>query len=128
MSTDFTPLPPDARMDGYYIGFDRTGCDPVDAILSAVAIAGKGSHSTDGWNNESSYYAGRPGMPDIGPEPSANDLIQKTAERSAREIAVHDTNVAARAYDEAVAMCCQFLGVPNVNWPNPYRTQTEEQA
>jgi len=27
----------------------------------------------------------------------------------------------ASAYDEAVAMCCQFLGVPNVNWPNPYR-------
>lgn len=27
----------------------------------------------------------------------------------------------AKAYDEAVAMCCEFLGVPNVNWPNPYR-------
>jgi hypothetical protein len=92
---DFTPLPVDARMDGYYIGFDRTGCDPVDAILSAVAIAGKGSHSTDGWNDESAYYANRPGLPDVGPEATANELIQKTAERSAREITAHAARPAA---------------------------------
>jgi hypothetical protein len=85
--TGYTPLPPDARMEGYYIGFDRTGCDPVDAILSAVAIAGKGSHSTEGWNDQSDYYANRPGLPDLGPETTANELIQKTADRAAREIA-----------------------------------------
>lgn len=27
----------------------------------------------------------------------------------------------ADAFDEAVAMCCEMLGVANVNWPNPYR-------
>jgi len=36
-------------------------------------------------------------------------------------LAARDREVQAKAYDEAVAMCCEFLGVPNVNWPNPYR-------
>lgn len=122
---DFTPLPADARMDGYYIGFDRTGCDPVDAILSAIAIAGKGSHNTDGWNDESTYYANWPGLPDVGAEATANDLIQKTAERAAREIAAHDRAVSAKAFDEAVAMCCTMAGLRNINWPNPYRDAAE---
>lgn len=44
--------------------------------------------------------------------------------------AVRDVDVMgarAHAWDEAVAMCCEFLGVPNVNWPNKYR-ETEDGA
>lgn len=37
------------RMDAYYYGFDRTGCLPVDRILSAVATAGKMYHHTEDW-------------------------------------------------------------------------------
>lgn len=47
-----TPLPEGARMDAYYFGFERTGVGIIDAILSAVAIAGKGVHSTEGWADE----------------------------------------------------------------------------
>lgn len=37
---------------GYYIGFARTGNEDIDAILSAVAWAAKGWHSTDGWDGD----------------------------------------------------------------------------
>ena len=75
-------LPDDARMDAYYYTFDRTGIAVVDAILSAVAVAGKGSHSTDGWtsNPGHDYYKGRPWLPDAD---CGADLIQATADRSA---------------------------------------------
>lgn len=43
---------PDARMEGYYIDFEKTGVDVVDQILSAVAWAGKGAHGTDAWTDE----------------------------------------------------------------------------
>ena len=77
-------LPDDARMDAYYYGFDRTGVGLVDAILSAVATAGKGSHHTESWGDDSGdYYRGRPGLPDAD---SAVDLIQRTANRSADQI------------------------------------------
>jgi hypothetical protein len=81
----FDPLPDDARMNAYYYGFERTGVGPVDAILSAVAVAGKGSHHTDGWTDESTfgYYAGRPYLPDAD---TAAELIQFTANRSAEQI------------------------------------------
>lgn len=77
-------LPDDARMDAYYYSFDRTGVGPVDAILSAVAVAGKGSHHTDGWRDVSDYYyKERPGLPDAD---SGMDLIQLTANQSADQI------------------------------------------
>jgi hypothetical protein len=41
-------------------------------------------------------------------------------------LAQHDAAAASKAYDEAVAMCCEFLGVPNINWPNPYRVETAD--
>lgn len=74
-------LPDDARMDAYYYGFDRTGSGPIDAILSAVAVAGKGSHHTESWGDESDhgYYKDRAGLPDAK---SAIDLIQKTAQQA----------------------------------------------
>jgi hypothetical protein len=40
---------PQARMDAYYYGFERTGFGLIDNILSAVATAGKRHHSTEGW-------------------------------------------------------------------------------
>lgn len=80
----FEPLPADARMEAYYYSFERTGVAPVDAILSAVAVAGKGAHNTEAWNDEfDDYYSGRPGLPDAT---TAVDLIQRTANQSARRI------------------------------------------
>ena len=51
-AAELLTLPDDARMDAYYYGFDRTGVGPIDAILSAVATAGKGSHHTEGWGGD----------------------------------------------------------------------------
>ena len=83
-AAELQALPDDARMDAYYYGFDRTGVGPIDAILSAVATAGKGSHHTESWGGDSGdYYRGRPGLPDAD---SAVDLIQRTANRSADQI------------------------------------------
>lgn len=38
----------------------------------------------------------------------------------------HDAQVAEKAWDKAVAMCCQMLGARNVNWPNPHRARAAE--
>ena len=71
---------PDARMDAYYYGFDRTGVPEIDAILSAVAYAGKGWHSTEDWygNPEDFNYG-----PFIGQSPG--DVIQAAANEAAAE-------------------------------------------
>lgn len=76
------PLPDDARMEAYYYGFERTGVGFIDAILSAVATAGKGAHHTESWwtDDEYGYYRGRPGLPDAD---NAVDLIQKAAQQAA---------------------------------------------
>ena len=76
-------------MKAYYFGFDATGVGAVDAILSAVAIAGKGAHHTQDWNDDGSgYYSDRPGLaPNTGVEEgSAATLIELTAVRSAARI------------------------------------------
>ena len=39
------------RMNAYYFGFTPTGTEDIDAILSAVASAGKGAHHTESWND-----------------------------------------------------------------------------
>ena len=95
-------LPEEARMDAYYYGFDRTGCGPVDAVLSAVAIAGKGSHNTDGWTNRDvyGYYDKRPGLPanpriDDWTGGSAVELIQLTAKASAEKVKTLSDDIAA---------------------------------
>src|SRR5690606_29146605 len=77
-------LPGDARMEAYYFGFERTGVAAVDAILSAVAVAGKGSHHTEGWSCESEYgdYSDRAGLP-ANPGGSAVSLIQAAASEAA---------------------------------------------
>lgn len=83
------PLPEGSRMDAYYFGFNPTGVGAIDAILSAVAIAGKGAHHTENWNDDGSgYYSDRPGLaPNTGVEEgSAATLIELTAVRSAARI------------------------------------------
>ena len=88
------PLHPDARMQAYYYGFDRTGCGPIDALLSAVAVAGKGSHGTDCWglSDDYGYYDNRPGLPrnpyveGTPQEGSAINLIELTAADGAAKI------------------------------------------
>ena len=95
-------LPEEARMDAYYYGFERTDCGPVDAVLSAVAIAGKGSHNTDGWTNRDvyGYYDKRPGLPanpriDDWTGGSAVELIQLTAKASAEKVKSLSDDLAA---------------------------------
>ena len=96
------PLPEEARMDAYYYGFERTDCGPVDAVLSAVAIAGKGSHNTDGWTDRDvyGYYDKRPGLPanpriDDWTGGSAVELIQLTAKASAEKVKTLSDDLAA---------------------------------
>jgi hypothetical protein len=80
------PLPDDARMDAYYYGFERTGVGCIDAILSAVAIAGKGSHHTESWGADSDfdYFKNRPGLPDAA---NAVELIQEAATQASGRVA-----------------------------------------
>jgi hypothetical protein len=64
------PSDSDAQMVACYYSFDRTGVSPVDAILSAVAVAGKAYHHTEWWNDED--YP-----------PSQRDRIQQAARDAA---------------------------------------------
>lgn len=45
--------------DAYYYSFDATGNEHIDAILDAVARAGRAYHHTDGWRDEA-YGDGTP--------------------------------------------------------------------
>ena len=96
------PLSDEARTEAYYYGFERTGCGPVDAVLSAVAIAGKGSHNTAEWceRDDYGYYDNRPGLPanpriDKWTGGSAVDLIQLTAKASAEKVKTLSDDLAA---------------------------------
>ena len=46
---------PTRRLDAYYYSFSETGSVPIDAILSAVAIAGKSGHNTDMWTEDDEW-------------------------------------------------------------------------
>lgn len=39
-------------LTAYYYSFFATKCEPVDRVLSAVAIAGKNHHHTNGWADD----------------------------------------------------------------------------
>ena len=67
---------PDRRLDAYYFAFDATGQPSIDAILSAVAHAGKGYHHTESWADEGPGWGG--GL-------SYVDVIQAAAADAARE-------------------------------------------
>lgn len=109
-----TPMPADARMDAYYFGFERTEVGAVDALLSAVAWAGKGAHNTESWNDTdiSGYYRGRSGLPD---GESGTDLIQQTANRSAAQVKemaarLKVANQRLRRVEDFVAMVMDTYG------------------
>lgn len=71
-----------ARMEGYYVGFYKTGVDVIDQVLSAVAYAAKGAHSTDGWTIELGAA--------YGPVPADKTfewLIQEAANDAAERLA-----------------------------------------
>ena len=68
---------PDRRMDAYYYGFDPTGVPEIDAILSAVAHAGKGYHHTESWSDDPGEW-GR-----YGPGRSMAEVIQAAANEAA---------------------------------------------
>lgn len=55
MSDPENPPPEQWRMDAYYYGFERTGVDAIDKILSAVATAGKMYHHTEDWGGQNGY-------------------------------------------------------------------------
>lgn len=67
------------RYDAYYYGFNPTEEDSVNKILSAVAIAGKGYHHTDGWTEEKDDYSDYTGGSYAG-------WIENSAKECAREI------------------------------------------
>jgi hypothetical protein len=61
-------------MDAYYYGFEATGVEVVDRILSAVACAGKSYHHTESWTDSTA-----------GPSPV--DVIQQAAQEAAADLA-----------------------------------------
>ena len=73
---------PDRRLDAYYFGFDSTGSPAIDAILSAVACAGKGYHHTEGWDDKDSRW---------GEGRSHVDVIQAAAHEAAARDALRAT-------------------------------------
>ena len=80
------------RMDAYYYGFDKTGVEAIDLILSAVACAGKAYHHTNEWNDECSYVAQnmRGKTPVEWIQNAANDAAASLSARSAAEDASSD--------------------------------------
>ena len=111
------PLSDEARTEAYYYGFERTGCGPVDAVLSAVAIAGKGSHNTAEWceRDNYGYYDNQPGLAanpriDKWTGGSAVDLIQLTAKASAEKVKTLSDDLAA-LLDEVERLTAQLDAV-----------------
>ena len=120
------PLSYEARMEAYYYGFYRTGCGPVDAVLSAVAIAGKGSHNTVEWceRDDYGYYDNRPGLPanpriDKWTGGSAVDLIQLTAKASAEKVKTLSDDLAA-LLAEVERLRGQIDAVKKIHEPEEY--------
>ncbi len=70
------------RMSAHYYGFEKTGVDAIDKILSAVACAGKAYHHTSDWQDETPPYE-----PDFSGE-TPIDWIQEAANEAANEILI----------------------------------------
>lgn len=68
------------EMSAYYYSFQPTGCEPVDKILSAVAMAGKGFHHTEHWAENWGN--------DV---PTCVERIQEAANNAAKEFSVNAT-------------------------------------
>lgn len=66
------------RMQAYNYGFDTTGVDAIDKILSAVACAGKAYHHTEYWYEKTPPYDDHRGETPV-------DWIQNAALDAAQE-------------------------------------------
>ena len=112
-----TALPVDARMDAYYYGFNRTEIGAVDAILSAVATAGKAYHHTDGWGEARTRWG------DGRDDPSHEARIQDAANAAAdlfREL-LAALVVAAHADNERLRNECDVrAAVLEIHRPTTY--------
>jgi len=62
-------------INSYWIGFDATGVEAVDAVLYRLCRAAKMFHSTEMWTDTDKYTPVSP-----------NDLIQQAADEAADEI------------------------------------------
>lgn len=60
-------------IESYYFTFDATGVEEIDAILAAVASAGKSYHNTEGWSDDEYGI-------------SAAEVIQRAADRAAQVV------------------------------------------
>src|SRR5690606_14490335 len=97
--------------NAYYYSFERTGVPEVDAILSALAWAGKGMHSTQNWS-DAEYNFGY-GPFDAGL--SYVDVIQAAANEAAERIrslaaAVPSTTEQEGAHDRDRDGICRRCG------------------
>ena len=87
---------PTRRLDAYYYSFSETGSVPIDAILSAVAIAGKSCHNTDRWTEDdewSRWGVGR-SLVDViqcAANEAAAGLLDAAAERDALRDTLEET-------------------------------------
>jgi hypothetical protein len=77
MPSQENEAPRDRSLEAYYYSFNHTGNPQVDAILAAVAWAGRAYHHTEDWN-ETDF---------VGESESHVDKIQKAANEAAATIA-----------------------------------------
>ena len=115
---------PTRRLDAYYYSFSETGSVPIDAILSAVAIAGKSCHNTDRWTEDDEWSRWGVGR-------SLVDVIQCAAYEAAAALLdaadrlAHMTEARdnARAWDEGGDFVTRHPGMSAeyVRAANPYR-------
>lgn len=82
------------RMDAYYYGFDPTGVDCIDKILSAVACAGKAFQHTRDWNEEGMLRDDHTGDTPV-------DWIQNAANEAAATI-IKSSGVYTDTVEEAI--------------------------
>ena len=114
---------PTRRLDAYYYSFSETGSVPIDAILSAVAIAGKSCHNTDMWTEDDEWSRWGVGR-------SLVDVIQCAANEAADALldAAAERDELASAWDEGKhsehAPACR-LGDGDCTCPNPYQPEGE---
>ena len=68
------------QLNAYYFSFEPTGVEEIDAILAAVAAAGKAFHNTSQWTEEVILYDNVQGKTPV-------DWIQNAAYNAANVIA-----------------------------------------
>ena len=122
---------PTRRLDAYYYSFNETGSVPIDAILSAVAIAGKSCHNTDRWTEDdewSRWGVGR-SLVDViqcAAYEAAAALLDAAAERDALTVAQPCVMRMGEVYDFAwcethdrtfaLGSSCDHAGLSHVDY------------